>query len=48
MNLVGFVEEVNSNKRLIGKRVVGDINCSCYEPGVEYCNKNLKRHCPIG
>ncbi|MBP7506729.1 MAG: alcohol dehydrogenase catalytic domain-containing protein [Prolixibacteraceae bacterium] len=44
---VGFVEEVNSNdKRLIGKRVVGDINCSCYEPECEYCNKNLGRHCP--
>ncbi len=44
---VGIVEDVNSDdKKLIGKRVVGDINCSCHKPDCEYCNKNLGRHCP--
>jgi len=40
---VGVVEEC-SDKSLIGKRVVGDINCGC---GVcEWCKKGLHRHCP--
>ena len=44
---VGIVEEVTGNdKKLLGKRVVGDINCSCREPECEYCNKHLGRHCP--
>lgn len=42
---VGIVEEVNSNdKSLIGKRVVGEINCGCEE--CEWCGKGLQRHCP--
>ena len=42
---VGVVEAVNGDaQHLMGKRVVGDINCAC---GVcEYCRKGLKRHCP--
>jgi len=44
---VGIVEEVNGDdKGLIGKRVVGDINCACGKGDCEYCNKNLGRHCP--
>lgn len=44
---VGIVVEVNDNdKGLIGKRVVGDINCACGKDDCEYCNKNLGRHCP--
>ena len=43
---VGIVEEVGQNvsKELIGKRVVGEINCACQE--CEYCAKDLQRHCP--
>ena len=41
---VGIVEDVNStDKNLIGKRVVGEINCGCGE--CEYCAKGLERHC---
>lgn len=42
---VGVVEEVNGNdKSLLGKRVVGEINCGC---GVcEWCHQGLERHCP--
>lgn len=29
---------------LIGKRVVGEINCACNN--CDYCAKNLQRHCP--
>ncbi|RMF94311.1 MAG: alcohol dehydrogenase [Candidatus Schekmanbacteria bacterium] len=40
---VGIVEECNE-KRLIGKRVCGEINLSCGE--CEYCRKKLENHCP--
>ena len=40
---VGVVEECD-DKSLIGKRVVGDINCGCGE--CEWCQKGLHRHCP--
>ena len=40
---VGIVEECE-DKSLIGKRVVGDINCGCGE--CEWCKKDLHRHCP--
>lgn len=40
----GVVEAVNSdNKDLIGKRVVGEINCGCGE--CEWCAQGLERHC---
>ena len=41
---VGIVEDVNDeDKSLLGKRVVGEINCGC---GVcEWCQKGLSRHC---
>lgn len=32
-----------SNKDLIGKRVVGEINCGCGD--CDWCNKGLARHC---
>lgn len=43
---VGVVENVGKNapKSLIGKRVVGEINCACND--CSYCHKNLQRHCP--
>ena len=43
---VGVVEQVGKNvdQNLIGKRVVGEINCACQE--CSYCHKNLQRHCP--
>ena len=40
---VGVVEECE-DKTMIGKRVVGDINCGCEE--CEWCKKDLQRHCP--
>lgn len=41
---VGVVEEVNAeNKSLLGKRVVGEINCACGE--CELCHQGLERHC---
>ncbi|OPY78612.1 MAG: 2-deoxy-scyllo-inosamine dehydrogenase [Syntrophorhabdus sp. PtaU1.Bin153] len=43
---VGIVEEVNGgdHQHLIGKRVVGEINCGC---GLcDYCRTGLQRHCP--
>ncbi len=41
---VGVVEEVNSeDKTLLGKRVVGEINCGCGD--CEYCKQGLERHC---
>lgn len=44
---VGFVEEINAeDQSLLGKRVVGDINCACGEPSCEYCRVALGRHCP--
>ena len=43
---VGVVEAVGANcdKSLIGKRVVGEINCACNN--CPACHKNLQRHCP--
>lgn len=42
---VGVVEEVNhENKNLLGKRVVGEINCGCNN--CEWCYQGLERHCP--
>ncbi|MEW5819743.1 MAG: alcohol dehydrogenase catalytic domain-containing protein [Cyanobacteriota bacterium] len=40
---VGIVEK-SINKTLIGKRVCGEINCSCGE--CYYCKNNLSNHCP--
>jgi alcohol dehydrogenase len=42
---VGLVEKVNGpEQHLIGKRVVGEINCYC--GSCDYCQKGLKTHCP--
>ena len=43
---VGVVDSVGANvdKNLIGKRVVGEINCACNN--CSYCHQNLQRHCP--
>lgn len=42
---VGIVEEINDeNKSLLGKRVVGEINCGC--GNCEWCHQGLERHCP--
>ena len=43
---VGVVDSVGKNvdKSLIGKRVVGEINCACNN--CSYCHQNLQRHCP--
>ena len=43
---VGVVENVGANcdKSLIGKRVVGEINCACNN--CPSCYQNLQRHCP--
>ena len=43
---VGVVDSVgvNVDKNLIGKRVVGEINCACNN--CSYCHQNLQRHCP--
>ncbi len=38
----GIVEK-SSNKELIGKRVVGEINCGCGQ--CEWCAQGLERHC---
>lgn len=40
---VGIVEEC-SDKKWIGKRVVGEINISCEK--CDYCKNGLKNHCP--
>lgn len=42
---VGVVEKVgkNADKNLIGKRVVGEINCACED--CSWCHQNLQRHC---
>lgn len=41
---VGIVEQVNGPyPRLIGKRVVGEINCGCH--ACDYCAQGLIRHC---
>lgn len=42
---VGIVERINSkNQSLLGKRIVGEINCGCGK--CDYCKKGLKNHCP--
>ena len=43
---VGVVENVGSSvsRNLIGKRVVGEINCACNN--CPTCHQNLQRHCP--
>lgn len=42
---VGYVKEINSDdKSLLGKRVVGEINCGC--ENCEWCGRGLQRHCP--
>lgn len=43
---VGVIENVGKNapKDLIGKRVVGEINCACNS--CSWCGHNLQRHCP--
>jgi threonine dehydrogenase-like Zn-dependent dehydrogenase len=44
---VGIVEEINDeDQSLLGKRVVGEINCACGKEECEYCKKGLGRHCP--
>jgi threonine dehydrogenase-like Zn-dependent dehydrogenase len=44
---VGMVEEINTDDQsLLGKRVVGNINCGCGKEECEYCQKELSRHCP--
>ncbi len=41
---VGVVEQVNGPySRLVGKRVVGEINCACH--ACDYCAQGLTRHC---
>jgi len=40
---VGIVEEADS-PALLGKRVVGDINCPCHE--CDSCRRGLSNHCP--
>lgn len=40
----GIVEGINGDdKSLVGKRVVGEINCGCKE--CDYCKQGLERHC---
>lgn len=47
---VGVVEEVNSDKEsdkaLLGKRVVAEISWGCNDPECEWCAKKNYRHCP--
>jgi threonine dehydrogenase-like Zn-dependent dehydrogenase len=44
---VGVVEEINGeDQNLLGKRVVGDINCACGKEDCEFCKKGLGHHCP--
>lgn len=41
---VGVVEEINDeDKSLLGKRVIGEINCAC--GNCEWCHQGLERHC---
>ncbi len=40
---VGTVEK-SDNSKLIGKRVVGEINAGCDK--CDYCEKGMERHCP--
>lgn len=42
---VGMVEKINGyDQKLLGKKVVGDINCSCGK--CDFCIKGMKTHCP--
>jgi len=42
---VGMVEKINSkNQELLGKRVVGEINCGCQT--CDFCKNGLEIHCP--
>lgn len=41
---VGIVEECEELPSLVGKRVVGEINCGCGWCG--WCREGLARHCP--
>jgi threonine dehydrogenase-like Zn-dependent dehydrogenase len=42
---VGLVEKINGpEQHLVGKRVVGEINCCC--GSCDVCRKGLKTHCP--
>jgi threonine dehydrogenase-like Zn-dependent dehydrogenase len=42
---VGMVERVNGPySGLVGKRVVGEINCGCGR--CDYCMKGMEKHCP--
>ncbi len=34
----------NVDRNIMGKRVVGEINCACED--CSWCHKNLQRHCP--
>ncbi len=44
---VGVVEEINhADQRLLGKRVVGEINCACALDSCAYCQQGMGRHCP--
>lgn len=44
---IGRVEEINDkDQRLLGKRVVGDINCGCKKSSCDFCGRGLQRHCP--
>ncbi|HEV2581741.1 MAG TPA: alcohol dehydrogenase catalytic domain-containing protein, partial [Ktedonobacteraceae bacterium] len=49
---VGTVEELygaiaqKSHKRLIGKRVVGEINAACHRTDCYYCSRAMPTHCP--
>lgn len=44
---VGIVEEINdSDKSLLGKRVVAEISYGCKDPECLYCAEKLYRHCP--
>nr|HPR31519.1 alcohol dehydrogenase catalytic domain-containing protein [Prolixibacteraceae bacterium] len=44
---VGIVEEINdSDQTLLGKRVVGEINCACRRDDCPWCRIELGRHCP--
>jgi len=42
---VGVVEEINgADQSLLGKKVVGEINCGC--GNCQWCHQGLERHCP--
>ena len=44
---VGIVEDVNdTDKTLVGKRVVAEISWGCDDPNCEWCAKKNYRHCP--